>query len=669
MLTSTTLMYRRDVQGLRAIAVIAVLLYHFSPGQFTFGYLGVDMFAVISGYVVSTVVLREVRNTASFNIRRFAIRRARRLMPVLMFVLAVIVLTWLVVAPVDSHGDLLRAAISAIGLGANFFFFQKSTDYFSDDNSPLIHLWSLSMEEQFYFMLMLGVSGLLVIRRVMPNVKKIAISRSLLLVFSILSLVIVAWLSTKMASSDSSKVENFLFFFPLGRIWQFLAGAAIAVSENRERNSKNLIRLFYWLVQVFAVLLILVLLIDQESENQFVSWQRVVVTFSTAAVILFNTNLPEGWLTSAPLVAIGDRSYSLYLWHVPVMSVWETMTGSRIGFLVYGVSLVVLTELSYRIFELPFRSTGQPRNLHRRAIQCALAGVILAVPIVESGLVGSTILAMEPTLKLRLGSDGGSNFANEVGHSECSDSTGVYVCGQFNETVDVVLIGDSHAMAMSHVFVEVARNLGLNPFVRAQPGCRILFSSGWISGSETTNSLSQCETSMREFALELRKFKPVIFIAECPTRPTYGCPDVELLEASEAFLKVREENVLKLNDYSRKVVLIQELPFVKDRFGKPSLIQTLLNSNEIMQFGVQSDIESYLSFFRTDLERIANKYSQFTSVYEPSDVLCSSESCVATDAEGRPVWVDSDHLTVYGANLLKPTLRAVMHEVVLVSSP
>lgn len=644
---------RRDVQGMRAIAVIAVFLFHLYPNHFSQGYLGVDVFVVISGFVVSTVVLREVRGTGSFRVGNFVRRRARRLLPVLFFVLAVTTLAWGFFAPVDTHGDILGAAVSAVTIGANFFFYERSTDYFADSASPLIHLWSLSMEEQFYVLLVMAVSALMVVRRKLPRLRRIPLVGGTWLALSLGFLVIVAGTSFFVPTASLSEFQHFLFYFPIGRAWQFLAGIAVAATPE-QTSPKWLTHYGHIFSQTAIVGLLAVMLINRDSANSFLSWQRIAVTYLTAAAIFLGSTKPDSGFGSSPsLVVIGDRSYSIYLWHIPIITFWELLTGAIMHIVAAAAVVLVTSEISYRLVECPFRSRNVPTARH------------WSVPIVSAFVIGSLFVVTKldaiPKYTSIQSSDRWQLFPGNITRDGCSNDGQRYVCGVLGSDVDVVLIGDSHAMSLAHVFVEAAESLGLSFYVSVQPGCRTL-------GSPTVLDMdlppsNDCENAVRLIYSKLDASRTHLFVAECPTRPGNGCPDPELVNESKSYFNKRVLNLLKLKETVAKLYLVQELPFVNDqlRNGR-TIFRRLVNSDVNTRLGINFNLEEYLNLSRIELQNFAMAYPESIEIVDLRDVLCDFKSCISTDGQGRDVWANEDHLTIYGAELVRPAFERLMNE-------
>ena len=222
--------YRAEIDGLRAIAVVSVILYHaqtvvFGRDWFEGGFIGVDIFFVISGYLITRIILTELEQTNTFSFIKFYERRARRILPMLLVVVAVCIpFAWQKLLPLDLV-DFAKSALSAIGFGSNFFFYFSTTEYGADSAllKPLLHTWSLGVEEQFY----------IVVPIIILVIWKFA--RASLLT------ILVGMLIMSIQFADVMEVRNseLNFFLPFSRFWELLLGSALAFIELKYGRSKN----------------------------------------------------------------------------------------------------------------------------------------------------------------------------------------------------------------------------------------------------------------------------------------------------------------------------------------------------------------------------------------------------------------------------------------------
>ncbi len=330
--------YRPDIDGLRAVAVMAVLLFHAGlgcPG----GYVGVDVFFVISGFLITRLILQEVQD-GRFSLARFWERRIRRIFPILFVVIGVtLVLAWTYVWPYE-FAAIANSALWMSVMASNFYFW-GDTGYFGGpaEFKPLLHTWSLSVEEQFYLLYPLFL---------MIAVKWFS-SKSLPM---LLGIVFVASLSISIAGVFLAASATF-YLLPT-RAWELMAGGLLVVGANsRFRPRQNEV------VAVVGLAMILVSIFLFDRNTRFPGAAALLPVGGTAAIIYANTNHATTIgrvLSCRPLVFTGLISYSLYLWHWPLLifgqiRFWEV---PNIKLLVL-VFCYVLSIITWRWVETPFR--------------------------------------------------------------------------------------------------------------------------------------------------------------------------------------------------------------------------------------------------------------------------------------------------------------------------
>ncbi len=340
--------YRSDIDGLRAISVIAVVLYHSKLG-FPGGYVGVDAFFVISGYLITALILRDLR-AGNFSLAEFWERRARRILPALTAcVAATLAAGFFIMLPSDLE-MLGRSALAQCLFAANIFFW-RTTNYFGGENleKPLLHTWSLAVEEQFYLLFPLLL--LLLFRS--QIVRRQSILISVLLTCFAGSLFLSIW---------GVGNQPFATFFLLPtRAWELLCGALVAALPVKSSNPRTVIHeVISWLGLGGIILPIFCYL----ENTPFPGLAALPVCLGTAAVIWANLSEHRGGqvcrlLSLAPVRFLGLISYSLYLWHWPVLAFanyWRTHEFSlEIKWLLVAVSFGIAI-LSWKWIELPFRN-------------------------------------------------------------------------------------------------------------------------------------------------------------------------------------------------------------------------------------------------------------------------------------------------------------------------
>lgn len=358
--------YRPEIDGIRAIAVSAVLLYHAEvilAGRdwFTGGFVGVDIFFVISGYLISRIIFAEVSSTGRFNFSRFYERRARRILPALLLVmLATAPFAYQYLLPTDLV-QMAQSQLASLAFASNIYFYFTSTDYGAAPGllMPFLHTWSLSVEEQFY--LAFPVIALLVARYTGHRWLWV----SALLAGSLLACLLLNDVDRQLA-----------FFMPFTRAWELLAGALLALHELRfGRNSRGRVGSVFALA---GLLLVFVSIVGFDHATPHPGLLTLAPVVGTVMLLAFTStsNFVGRALSSSILRYIGAISYSLYLWHYPIFALQRTADYDYTNFdKGAGIALTAaLSVLSYHLVEQPFR--------HRvRAVwwpaACAVATVAL----------------------------------------------------------------------------------------------------------------------------------------------------------------------------------------------------------------------------------------------------------------------------------------------------
>ena len=343
--------YRPEIDGLRAFAVLGVILYHanitFSSIQpFKGGFIGVDIFFVISGYLISSIILNELTTTGSFSFKYFYERRIRRIIPVLLFVMiSSIPFAWMYLMP-ENLIDYSYSQLSSLGFGSNFYFWDIGQKYGAMNGllKPFLHTWSLSVEEQFYIFFPLT---LLI---VLKYCRKYLIQ---VLIFNfIFSLILAEWTSRNYPSIS--------FYFIHTRVWELMAGSILAYLEiTFGRQNKN--KFFCYSFPIMGFLLILHSFFFFNDQMLHPSIYTLSPIVGTSLIIWFSNKdeIITKILSSKIIVGIGLISYSLYLWHYPIFAfarISNLIQGEIYNKLLLGMTILILSIISYKYIEQPFRN-------------------------------------------------------------------------------------------------------------------------------------------------------------------------------------------------------------------------------------------------------------------------------------------------------------------------
>lgn len=477
--------YRPDIQGLRAIAVGLVLLYHAGAPFLGGGFVGVDVFFVISGFLITGMLLRQSLETGRVDLADFYARRIRRILPAATVVLGFTAIATLLILPRTRWEDIGHDLIGSALYYANWVF-AANTDYLNAETvaSPLQHFWTLAVEEQFYILWPLVIVGLLFAVKKLrdvtalpqsPELNHRRIRRALELGVVLMILPSLAW-SVYWTAAEPARA----YFVTTTRLWELGIGAGIAVfAVYLERLPSRVASI----LQVGGLLCIVIAAVAYSSATPFPGIAALLPTLGAAAVIVGGMagRAESGaakLLALKPMTWVGDISYSLYLWHWPLLVLGTQLMGDELRFR-YGLLIVVFALLpawlSYTYVETPFRHWAYVASMPWRAIKVGLAmmlasallGVAMLLAVSSLGGDSAEGASSAPGAEA-LYSDGSAGVVvNEVGSFEprveeaVDDIPSLYEggCHQEQSEVDVepcvfgdsesdyvvALVGDSHA--------------------------------------------------------------------------------------------------------------------------------------------------------------------------------------------------------------------------------
>ncbi|HVW69628.1 MAG TPA: acyltransferase, partial [Steroidobacteraceae bacterium] len=379
--------YRPDLDGLRAIAVLAVVAYHAFPEQAPGGYVGVDVFFVISGFLITNIIL-DALSRHGFRLREFYARRARRILPALCLVLATCLAFGCYVLLPDEFSNLSKHTAAAAGFAANIAFWRES-GYFAPaaQFEPLLHLWSLGIEEQFYLLWPLLL--LLAWRLRWHLVPTVALLGAASFALNVIM---------------TNRQATGLYYFPFSRFWELAVGCLLASARVRVASARavpaaadspgarastsrvpaRIPGALANAVAIAGVALIAIAAFGFDAHTPFPGFAALVPIAGASCIVA----APGSWfrervLSHPWLVFVGLVSYPLYLWHWPILSFAAILHAGtpEIGVRVAGLALsFVLAVLTYRLLELPIRKRRRP------SVSVALAGAAAAL-----GLAGVAI--------------------------------------------------------------------------------------------------------------------------------------------------------------------------------------------------------------------------------------------------------------------------------------
>lgn len=380
--------YMPGLDGLRAVAVIAIIIYHLNPQWLPGGFLGVDTFFVISGYLITSLLLTEYYNTGKIDLKSFWLRRFKRLIPAVFFLIMSVLLLTLIFEPSEIK-PIRSDAIAAVFYVSNWWYIIQNVDYFEQFAvAPFKHLWSLAIEEQFYLVFPLVLLGLLTFVR---RTKWIRITFYTLLFISLVTMAVLYVPQENVARvyfGTDTRLQTLLMGVILAWIWPpFKLSAKINQTLKSVIDAIGLIGL---------VILILCFKNVEEAGNWLYYGGFFLISGVTLFVIASSVH-PSGYfaklLGNRVFTYIGSRSYSLYLWHYPIIVfIHHQFVQGQIPTFVYLIELLLMfgmAEFSYRFIEQPFRKMGfhaftfkQLRNWRSQKVLRTWLVLILLLPSV-----------------------------------------------------------------------------------------------------------------------------------------------------------------------------------------------------------------------------------------------------------------------------------------------
>ncbi len=625
------LKYRSDIDGLRAIAVLLVIGFHAFPEWVKGGFIGVDVFFVISGFLISTIIITNLNND-TFSLSDFYGRRVRRLFPALIVVLLFcLVLGWFVLLP-QEYAYLGEHILAGVAFISNWVLWRES-GYFdlSAELKPLLHLWSLGIEEQFYI--------------VWPLLLWIVISKRLnitavLLVSAAVSLI----LSIALTGSDPIAA----FYLPWTRFWELICGALLANwmmrNQNQDESRKSYVIKNICSLAGLSLIMLGSLIITKESK--FPGWLALIPVIGTSLLIYSNTQayLNSFVLSNRVLVWVGLISFPLYLWHWPLLvfaRILENETPSRYIRITTVLLSILLAWLTYIAIEKPIRF-GKGKSYKT---------LTLSILMVLIGCAGYFVYANDG-LKIRY-PDSYQRYVvkidfkwpDYVRFDQChiqshNLSTHSEICRETKRPL-IVIWGDSHASSLYPGFkkLQEIRDIGVQQLTTA--GCPPILDLKDLRYKKNCNEINQSVLKT------IRADQPEILILHAAwTHEQYPLTDDELNQK----LKVTIQKIQSKLPNTRIIILgttprwkgspqSESFRYLRGLINKKDSVPKLQTAEKL------NDIDKILKIVATDTG------VEFVSVI---DALCNADSCLArtSDLPQDFTAIDYGHLSKSGSEHL-----------------
>ena len=632
-----TLRYRPEIDGLRAIAVIPVIIFHMNPEVIPGGFIGVDIFFVISGYLITSIIIKE-KQTSNFSIINFWSRRIRRILPGLLAMTGTTLIAGFFLLYKTAHQELGSQGLSTIFSLANLHMWFLTRDYWGPqaDDSFFLHTWSLSIEEQFYTVLPLLLLFFFKYRpQLLPRCS---------LAFTILCYAIFAY--------TAPDRPNAVFYLLPFRAWELALGCSLAFYQGKISKTSNLFALSTSFLGWLGLILILSSFFTI-SGREGISWTLIFPTLGTACVIAFvfrKEQKSHSLLSSSILVFIGKISYSLYIWHWPIL-VFTKYQSNQPSDLVKLTVIFLIALASYQFVEKPCRNrTGIIPYIGIAFLACLVCASYLSYfdsrydvtkfeKVVWAGArYDSTPSPKEWNEFTKKRFEGieiiprPSNAINDLDQGGITLNYG-------GVSSDLLLIGDSHSLMWAPIIDEVAQDMSLTvSFYGRDHQSPFLYPPG----------------KMDDGTLHAQYNRQVINALEKGVKLVILAVRWSFWHQSDAGMTIKQ-----IIQTGSSVLLIEQPPELF--FGNKNTPQYLsfmgieptIGKNKYIKTGNRKNYEKGLAKIRD----LAAKYDRCRAL-ELKDLYLNKHGMVKVLSGKQVLYVDDDHLSLQGAHVAKERLEA-----------
>jgi peptidoglycan/LPS O-acetylase OafA/YrhL len=658
-----TMIYRPEIDGLRALAILPVIFFHAGFKPFGGGFVGVDVFFVISGYLITSVILAEI-GAGTFTLAGFYERRARRLLPALFLVMmSCLPFAWFWMLPIDMAA--FAKSLMAVAVFASNFLFWSESGYFdiAADLKPLLHTWSLAVEEQYYLLYPAFLLLALRLRR------RWAVG--LLLLIALVSLAVAQWGALHKPAAT--------FYLLPTRGWELLIGAMAGFYlSNRAAPAKN--GPMRHLPGLIGIALIVYAVFAFDASMPFPGLYALVPTTGAALVILFSTRqtMVGALLGSWPLVGIGLISYSAYLWHQPLFafaryrSIHEPDT---VLFLELSLIALALAWLSWKVVEKPFRDRTQftRRQIVRSALLASAGFLAAGFAGVNSGFASRTgalaeTFASIESIKTLRDSRCHTNrrSADQIAQGD------LCVLGR-GSIPSFAVIGDSHAGAIFEAFNAYPARDPFAFYAISGPRCAPLMNDFRLDRYVSDECV---ETTRQAFSRILKSdnIRDVVLVAEWPlyttgyqkgfknegdgrqesaalTKDKAG-GSTSAAENRIAFGRSLSLTVDTLRRAHKNVVIVTSVPEFETPVI-PAITRGVFFDKSIEHIASFAPFITVPEYLARNAE-VLDAFRHLNGVHfvDARGIFCDLSVCRSVSSDGRILFSDASHVTEYGARLI-----------------
>jgi len=630
-----------EIQGIRALSILAVICFHLSAGSLPGGYVGVDIFFVVSGFLITRMIVKEIE-AGSFSIARFYKNRVVRLLPNLfLMIVASVVISYFVLKPYDFMQYAKSLQFSAIYVTNMVFAKQQGYFDLSREAKPLLHTWSLSIEEQFY----------LIFPVLLILLYKLRASKALF--FFVIAL--ASFWARYWYLDHHQPTQGFFSFF--GRAWEFIIGGAVALAPEYLKKSLSGSES----MALLGVTLMLLSLVFLDEGIAYSGLLLIIPCMATALVILSSADTITGKILGGKyLVFIGGMSYSLYLWHWPLLA-WMSNADYEVGQMTQNLILIVLTAL---VAWLAWKYVEEPCRRNRDRFSGKSIGVLTSAFAFFCIFFGSYIYTKDG-MESRF--PNWVKVRNNIEHFDFKEATGVTLeypsgCDASNDPENILarctfgrndskekilLIGDSHSFVWYPAFLSAVKKNGYQGVFLSLPGCPPLFGIASYDGAKDI-----CKENFDDkigYILSNQRFNKVFLVAhwsmysegEPEKQPNHFISDAEIRSydaesSKEVLIRALEKTIKRINENGAQAVIVQSVPVL------PKVIQNLPENftTPLAEYRLQNQF--MIDFVSGNQDRFS------LSSIDPIKVFCPEAVCI-TRAEGNVLYTDNNHISKAGA--------------------
>lgn len=642
--------YRPEVDGLRAFAVLPVILFHLGYDWIKGGYFGVDVFFVISGFLITSILLKE-KNFASFSFKKFWMRRIRRIMPALLCMVAIVLAFayfWGFRPQLKSYG---YDAFASVFSFANIVMFTKFGDYWGSaaESSPFLHCWSLSVEEQFYIIYPLIVALLI------SKPKRLLV---VLWIITILSFGSFMWASKSFPTAG--------FFLLPTRAWELSAGGILAMTITKLpfQKIKNILAL------LGLGLMFLSYFIFTGSEGIGISAILPVL----GCFLIIGYASPDNFigkiLGSKLLVFVGKISYSLYLWHWPVIVIGKIFP-ARLHF-TYTEYIIIESVIIFALSILSFYLVEQ-RTRNMKSI-LLFVGFVFAVCVAEIFFIkyypykSTYDSKFDKIINYTRYYDASPRTMEDIQGKSVKfvgtispDRDSSFAIAAFNNGImtrkkdsfpEIVIIGDSHAAAIAGMIDEIGEELDKGISFFTMPGNNPLFEIPFNNQPVFQKGFTQKEfnTYAHNLTEKLKLWKPKVLII-----PSKWTGKISSFEKVESIIKY-------VSQFNTQVLIVNQHPII-DVVGNDENI-----SKYITYLGLEPNgQDQYVPIFSKEVDEANAKIKTLENLYSnirviDANSLFKNKGKALVIKDKSLLYYDEDHLSHQGALVIKDKLKAAIQE-------